>query len=348
MASRRPDLKSALIASALLALLAFQPDDGADVQPTDGPVAIELVPVGLHTPARPDDAGRVGRLEFLAGYELRGDVPDFGGFSSLAVAADGRRAIMLSDVGSWLDIDFGLERDLPVRVERADMATLRDHERRLFEDLDRDSESLILLDDGALVGFEHHHRIEFYPAIDPWAFPSPAKRAPAQRHGVPDEVLVHPRNGGLEAMLRLADGRLLMFSEKAEMTAGTLRAWLVGPDDRSAQPLAYRPPEGGFHATDAALLPGGDVLLLLRRFTPLSGVAAALLRIARADIVPGAVLEGEEIARLAPPLTVDNMEGLAVRVDASGRTQIHMVSDNNFNPLQRSLYLVFALVEDAR
>ena len=51
----------------------------------------------------------------------------------------------------------------------------------------------------------------------------------------------------------------------------------------------------------------------------------------------------EEIARLAPPLTVDNMEALAIRREG-GRTFIYLASDDNFSPLQRTLLMKFELM----
>ena len=52
---------------------------------------------------------------------------------------------------------------------------------------------------------------------------------------------------------------------------------------------------------------------------------------------------GVELARLAPPYTVDNFEGLAVFPDKRGGTIIYILSDDNFNPLQRTLLLQFRL-----
>ncbi len=59
--------------------------------------------------------------------------------------------------------------------------------------------------------------------------------------------------------------------------------------------------------------------------------------------VPGARLDGAAVAVLRPPLTVDNLEGVAARRGAAGETLIYLVSDNNFNPFQRTLLLLFAL-----
>ena len=79
----------------------------------------------------------------------------------------------------------------------------------------------------------------------------------------------------------------------------------------------------------------------MRYYSAIDGSAAKLLRIAAADIKAGAVLKGTEIAHFSPPLIVDNMEALDVRVLADGTLRLFMMSDDNFNPFQRNLFLVF-------
>jgi len=111
------------------------------------------------------------------------------------------------------------------------------------------------------------------------------------------------------------------------------RAWLLG----------YRRVPG-YRVTDAALLPDGRLLLLNRRFAWLEGLSAVLTVADTRDLRAGATIEGREIARLQPPLTVDNMEALSVTVE-NGRTIVWIASDDNFFPLQRTLLLKFALVE---
>ncbi len=103
--------------------------------------------------------------------------------------------------------------------------------------------------------------------------------------------------------------------------------------------------EGAFTPTGAARLPDGDVIVLERRFTLLGGLAARLLRLEAAALRPGAALGGRELARLGPPLSVDNMEGIATRRGPGGETLIYLISDDNFHPLQRTLLLMFELAE---
>jgi hypothetical protein len=52
------------------------------------------------------------------------------------------------------------------------------------------------------------------------------------------------------------------------------------------------------------------------------------------------MIETEEVAAFDPPLTRDNMEGLAVTQEA-GRTILWISSDDNLIPLQRTLLLKF-------
>jgi len=40
---------------------------------------------------------------------------------------------------------------------------------------------------------------------------------------------------------------------------------------------------------------------------------------------------------------VDNMEAIAVHTDDAGRTVLTVMSDDNFNPLQRTLLMRFAV-----
>ena len=67
------------------------------------------------------------------------------------------------------------------------------------------------------------------------------------------------------------------------------------------------------------------------------------MRVSRRQIAPGRVVAGREIARLRAPMTVDNFEGIAARPASAGETLVYLLSDNNFNPLQRTLLLMFSL-----
>ena len=57
----------------------------------------------------------------------------------------------------------------------------------------------------------------------------------------------------------------------------------------------------------------------------------------------GAILEGVVVGELTPPLVSDNFEGLTSFENASGKIQLLLVSDDNFNKIQRTLLLSFEM-----
>ncbi|MEE9545852.1 MAG: esterase-like activity of phytase family protein, partial [Rhodospirillales bacterium] len=102
---------------------------------------------------------------------------------------------------------------------------------------------------------------------------------------------------------------------------------------------------GLFSPTAAATLPGGDVIVLERRFSLIEGIAIRVLLVAKTAWQPEALVRGAEIALIKPPLGVDNFEGLAVRRADSGETLLYMISDDNFSTGQRTLLMMFELAQ---
>jgi len=68
-------------------------------------------------------------------------------------------------------------------------------------------------------------------------------------------------------------------------------------------------------------------------------------RIRGTDVRPFAVLEGDVVLRLDVRYSIDNMEGLAVRTGAKGETLLYLISNDNFNGLQRTVLLEFELTK---
>ena len=60
---------------------------------------------------------------------------------------------------------------------------------------------------------------------------------------------------------------------------------------------------------------------------------------------PGARLEAENLAEIRFPLNVDNFEGIETRRGPGGETLIYVISDDNYNPLQRTLLMMFEVME---
>ncbi|MGH7927490.1 MAG: esterase-like activity of phytase family protein, partial [Candidatus Binatia bacterium] len=161
---------------------------------------------------------------------------------------------------------------------------------------------------------------------------------------LPSEISKAPSNGGLEAVSVRPDGRILTIAEGFENSDGSFKAWLIN-NGHSAQ-LSYVPEEG-FRASDAATLGNGNVLVLERRHHLPIRFSARLSLIKARDIKPGAMLRGDELARLESPLKTDNFEGIAVTQTREG-TMIFLVSDDNYFFFQRTLLLQFLLPNSAR
>ena len=94
---------------------------------------------------------------------------------------------------------------------------------------------------------------------------------------------------------------------------------------------------GGFHPFGAATLPNGDVLVIERRFTLRDGVAARIRQIKSTSIRPSAELCSKLSAEFRNPVTTDNFEGIAIRKNQNKQTLVYIISDYNFNPMQRTL-----------
>ena len=289
----------------------------------------------------PDDPERqhVGRLTWRGGIEITSSSDRFGGLSGLLVSADGARMLAVSDTGRWWTA--GLQYDGEGRligVEDGRMARLRDLDgNAVAKKRWRDAEGLAELADGSiLVSFEHKHRIWRYGgagkplSTPPTAWPKPKGLADA------------PDNSGLEALAALAGGDLLALTEDQENGTGKVGyLWRDGVWSR----LTYLP-EANFKPTGASRLPGSDDLLVLERAAQVFiGFRTRLVRLAAGDIRPGAKLRGEELARWGAPLAIDNFEALATRRGPDGETLVYLLSDDNFNLLQRTLLLMFALEE---
>jgi hypothetical protein len=301
------------------------------------PIGISAMPVPLDTdqPERID----IGRLQFMAGFELRAAHEGWGGFSDLELAADGAEIRAVSDMGFYLRLPLAHDaagRLLPPK--QGDLARLIGTDGKPMNGKrGADAEAMARLGDGALViAFEQRHRLLRYP---PGRWPTEAR---PEMLPPPDGLSRLPANGGIEAMVALPQNRLLAFAEDPLDGDTDGVAWLRDSAGwhrlKVARSLLFRP-------TAAALLPNGDVLLVERRFTLIGGVAARLSRLPAGAIRPGGLLVPASLAELASPLTVDNFEGVALGRSGRGETIVYLMSDDNTNALQRTLLLQFRLIE---
>ncbi len=315
--------------SLAAALLALSPI--ALALAVEHPSRLYATPVPLDA----DDPGRVriGALRYLGGWQLASDERRFGGISALI--AEHGRFIGIGDAGSIMRFQI----DARGRSIGSTVVPLEQGPGTGGRKSDRDAESATR--DPATgriwIGFETANAL--------WRYAPDLRRAEA--HVEPAEMAKWSPNRGAEALARLRDGRFLVLSEESERPDGS-NAGLLYPSDPTTGKVVplrfgYRAPPG-YAVTDAAELPDGRLLVLHRRFTLLDGVSAKLAIVDLRAIAEGRTIGGNVVATLAPPLTVDNMEALAIERDGE-QTILWIASDDNFSVMQRTLLLKFALEE---
>jgi hypothetical protein len=311
---------------ALLLLGTFAPPSLQRRHPPPAVSWIRYAAVALEEEA--PAARRAGGLVYLGGWALTSNDARFGGISALHVEAG--EALALSDAGWRIRFPLPAGRN-PVRAR---VAMVAEGPGPQGDKENRDVESLVVAGGEAWLGYEQANAVWRY---DGTRFALRSSAAPAAMAKWSD-------NRGAEAMVRLASGRFLVFAEGEGGDSDVLL--FAGdpavPGTRSLR-LRYRPPEG-FRITDAALLPDGRLALLNRRVSLFDGFSARLTVARLPALSEGTLIAGEPAAAFEDGVTRDNFEALSVTREA-GRTILWIASDDNYNPLQRTLLMKFALVE---
>lgn len=317
------------------------PDPPADVRA----VEIAARPITAFARANPTQS-RFGRLVFRGGLVLTSPAKAFGGFSGIALEADGRRVLLISDEGAWLTGEIAYDGERPVGLRNARMGPIRGvGGRALDRKKDLDAEAVVIVEGDlkrgvALIAFERNHRIGRFPVVDG------VVQSPTGYIKRPAEARRMKPNKGFEAMTVMRGGpykgSVIAFSERFPDNPAQHTGWLWVRGE--PQRLAF-PDIGAFEVTDAAGLADGSLLVLERRFRWTEGVKMRLRRFPAAAVRPGAVMAGETLLEADLGFEIDNMEGLAVHTSPRGETVVTLVSDDNFNAfLQRTVLLQFTLV----
>lgn len=271
--------------------------------------------------------GELSGLALRGAWVLQGDHRDFGGFSGLLISNS--QLIAVSDIGRWLGASL-TEDGNTLRLSDARLAPMRDPEGDLYSKEAGDSEGLTRLDARLAVSFERDHRLMFLRdsgwlggTIQPQAF---------------DQFR---SNKALEALATLPDGRLIVFAEGAD--DGGVPMFVI---DRSGDVTEARLPRVGIHSvTGADVGPDGRLYLVLRDYSPLSGVSIRVMRYrlgADGLPLPGSA---ETLAAFEADSGIDNMEGIALDHGPNGGIRLWLISDNNFRFTQRTLLMRFDVLQ---
>ena len=311
-----------------------------------GVVALGLAPgLWVRTPPKEPDSRnlltispveievrKIGELDVLGVWELDSNNTHFGSYSALIPLGDGT-LLAGSDRGRLLQFSPPGSGQSIVRFTAFAGASDRDKDEVDLESLTREPAT------GKIwAGYESSNAIA---RVSPDLVEQDRVR--------PAEMSGWSSNSGPESLVRLADGRFLVIAEGNPSSDGSAIPALLfsgDPVNALAEPLsfAFAAPKN-YRAVDAAQLPDGRVLVLVRKiaFGLPPGFASAIMLADPAEITVGQVWTGQIIARFANPLPSDNFEGLAVEPQPDGSAALWMISDDNNGVLQRTLLYKLAI-----
>jgi hypothetical protein len=280
-----------------------------------------------------------GPLEFLGGLDVSSDDRNFGGLSGIDML-DADTAFMISDSGTFVRARLVHENGRLVGLSDAEIESL-------FPDGDMskevgDAEDVALDPNDPTRGVVVRERQANAMLTFDLENGRPENFAP-RVVGAENRLL--RSNKGLESVAYAPEssayaGQIVTIAEHPPRGETDIPGWIAGLGEFT---IARR---DDFDVSSARFLPGGDLMLLERRYSPGWGIAVRLRRIAGDSLKVGARLDGAILLDAGMTSQIDNMEGLAVSRDTAGRTILTLVSDDNYSILQRTLILQFALAED--
>ena len=340
-----------IFAAAILVAAAGVGANALRAEPPPGVDATIAVPVTTTPlPLNRDDPAQdsIGALKFLGAVQIRSTDGRFGGISGLRAGAEtpgGIQMLAISDTGNWLAFSTIEKAGRLTGVANMLMAPLPQPGGKPAATKSAVDAEAVEWDPAtgtAMVAYEQDHRFAWFAGIDP-ARPASLAAPPVRTEHL-TEMIAWPANNGAEASALLPDGTRIAIAESTRRPDGSLTALVTRQGITREIGVTGI---DGFSPTDAIALDATTLLVLHRRFSPLGGIGAALTRVdlapALGNAPPTAPLGSRLLARWEPPLTLDNMEGLAL-VRSGGRTFVYLVSDDNLNSLQRTLLMKFELL----
>lgn len=256
-------------------------------------------------------------------WQLEGEALSFGGYSAMGLLSGGTIRLF-SDKG-WV---LTFPRPDGEGGESASSTGMT--VRRLYPtgipliDL-LDIESVTYFRGGHLfwVGYENRHTIYRYDvAGEPEAFLEP------------EFARNWSSNGGIEAMVRMADGRFVILRE-----LGGEGYIFDGDPVEGAEAMRFPVnfPQN-YSPTDMAQLPDGRVLIVLRRVAFANPVFEAMIAIADpAEISADTPWQVTPLVQLEDLVPRENYEAIAVEPRDDGAVSVWLASDDNLSAFQRSL-----------
>ncbi len=244
-------------------------------------------------------------LHSLSDLKLTGD----GGFIAVSDVGDLARGRLALDPRGRL---IGLEGLSVRRLTLTDGTTIS-------QKMEGDAEGLAISSGGdLLVSFERHHRIWNYGPLTALRTPRAVRR--------PDFAFAE--NDGMEGLAASADGWRAAGESGGVWDCSAMRCAVVSAPPET--PLA----DGDYRITGMDRDPAGGWFVVQRSYRAPINVRARVRRMAQDGSL------GPVLVELKLPGTTDNFEGIAAE-RRGDRTRLYILSDDNFNAVQRTLMLAF-------
>ncbi len=314
-------------------------------------IPVRAAPVPVFAEQTPEKTV-FGELRFLGGVQLESRDGRFGGLSGIEISGDGRTALLVSDQGDLFSATLDYDAGVLTGLSGVTVSHLTDaNGAPLADKYSSDAESLRAANGEGLagngetgevvIGFERDNRAISY-RVD-----ANGRAVEATPLALPDSVKALPFNRGLEGIAVIPQGApnagaIVAFGEsESDASPGVIRGWLIAGGKTRDLGLTRT---SGFDLTDIVALPDGDLIVLERHFSMFLGVAMRIRRLSAAELDGPQPMSGTTLLTAGMAHAVDNMEGVAIHRDETGRTILTIVSDDNFSALQRTLILQFELL----
>ena len=151
-----------------------------------------------------------------------------------------------------------------------------------------------------------------------------------------------PGNGGFEGAEIIGDDVFVFIPEASD---NDLSPIMLYQDDRLIHVADYKVSDG-FAVTDLAADVASDRLFILERFFSRATGPKARIKMLPISAVMGGqgeTLEPTELGRLSILDGADNMEGMIFEVAEDGSENLVIISDDNYNDIQRTVLMTLKL-----
>lgn len=294
-------------------------------------VALAAVAAWAQTNLRREASASAEGLVLALDARIVWQEPDetFGGYSGIEILDGGRRALLISDRGTWATAALTRDTGRLTGASLVASGPLLGIDGEPLSGVDEDAEGLAVDAQGrAYISFEGFHRVRRYDRID-----GPAEDIPSY-----PSFRKMQSNAGLEALAVDSEGALYAIQEGTGESNRPVPVYRFR-NGRWDTTLHIRR-QGRFLPVGADFGPDGALYLLERDFTWLGGFATRIRRFAqtRAGFGEGLTLLQTRTGEL------DNMEGISVWRDAGGVTRLTLIADDNFFLLQDTLLVEYRLL----